>query len=233
MLGVGTGKYSHSWFNIDALHNIDSLCSRVVFSVQHLKNRFSKGYQIEMKVKHREEGDTDVLNYLRHILQHLDVLSEDLESAESADLSNLASITRMDLEQVLVLSSSITGDDYLSKMINPNHPNGYYIYKSAESPTGISVDDFVGFCTEELRIRALVDFFVSSYHSAVLKERQDVKLRFEISSEGVSIGSVFLTIEEQKEVFWLDDYGVSQTSLEQVFNSFAAIAEKEKEDTVD
>jgi len=62
-----------------------------------------------------------------------------------------------------------------------------------------------------------------------LRERQDVKVRFEICSDGVSISSVFANLESHKDELFMEDYGVSQTSLEQVFNGFASVAESEKE----
>ena len=195
-----------------------------------MKNRFGQGYQIEMKVRHPVDEDIDVLNTTQHILQDLTVLSEDVEAME---LHRLAEDTIINLEQVKEACTNLTGDDYLSEMVSSNNPNGYHIYKLAESPLGITVDELVGFCVVELRVKALVDFFESSYNSAILRERQDVKVRFEISSDGVTISSVFANIEKHKEELKMDDYGVSQTSLEQVFNSFAAVAEIEKKNTVD
>lgn len=49
----------------------------------------------------------------------------------------------------------------------------------------------------------------------------------------MKISALFGTIEENRETLKLADYGVSQTSLEQVFNMHAAEAEKRKENTVD
>lgn len=223
-----------------SMEECESLCPRIgimaggklqcLGSAQHLKGRFGQGYQIEMKVKHPVDEDTDVLNYSRLILQDLNVLRDDIEAA---DLHKLASSTNIHLAQVKVVCENLTGDDYLSKMIISGHPNGYHIFKLADSPVGITVEELVGFFAEELRVRALIDYFERSYTSAILRERQDAKVRFEIGSEGVTISSVFANIEMHKEELLLDDYGVSQTSLEQVFNSFAAIAEKEKENTVD
>ena len=55
------------------------------------------------------------------------------------------------------------------------------------------------------------------------------KVRYEVSSEALKISSVFGIIEEHKDKLQLQDYGVSQTSLEQVFNQFAAKAEERKQ----
>jgi len=222
-----------------SMEECEALCPRIgimaggklqcLGSAQHLKNRFGQGYQIEMKIKHPKDEDNDVLNATRQMLQDLNVYIEDLEGA---DLHALSDATNINLDQVKEVCENLTGDDYLSKIISADHPNGYRIFKLADSPVGITVDELVGFCIEEIRVKAAIDF-LSSYHSAILRERQDVKVRFEISAEGVTISSVFANIEKHKEELMVDDYGVSQTSLEQVFNTFAAVAELEKKNGVD
>lgn len=224
-----------------SMEECESLCPRIgimaggklrcLGSAQHLKSRFGRGYQIEMKIKHPADEDQDVASITRQILQHLQVVSEDNEEVDLHELTSSAN--NINLDQVKDVCENLTGDDYLSKIIRADHPNGYHIYKLAGSAVGITVDEFVGFCVEELRIKTLIDFFERSYHSAILRERQDVKVRYEISSEGVTISSIFSNIEKHKDELMMDDYSVSQTSLEQVFNTFAAVAEKEKENTVD
>jgi len=47
------------------------------------------------------------------------------------------------------------------------------------------------------------------------------------------LGRIFSSIEENKERLLVAEYGVSQTSLEQVFNMHAEEAEKLKQGTVD
>mmetsp|Transcript_30651 Transcript_30651/g.64872 ORF Transcript_30651/g.64872 Transcript_30651/m.64872 type:complete len:1373 (-) Transcript_30651:2144-6262(-) len=221
-----------------SMEECEALCPRIgimaggklqcLGSAQHLKNRFGQGYQIEMKVRHPMDEDGDVLNTTRQILEDINVLGEDLEAV---DLHKLAADTSIGLDQAKEVCQNLTGDDYLSKMISSDNPNGYHIFKLAHS-VGVTVDELVGFCAEELRVKALIDFFEGSYHTAILRERQAVKVRFEINSDGVTISSVFANIEKNKEELRMEDYGVSQTSLEQVFNSFAAIAENEKENAM-
>jgi hypothetical protein len=65
-----------------------------------------------------------------------------------------------------------------------------------------------------------------------VRERQVSKIRLEIPSEvsdGVKrpISSLFGEIELKKEELSIQDYSISQTSLEQIFNSFAAKQEEE------
>ena len=127
----------------------------------------------------------------------------------------------------------LTGDTYLSSVINDQNPIGYNIHKSATSPAGVTLAELAAFATVELRIRKIAEYIVTSYASNIFRERQDTKVRYEVNSEGVKISSIFASLEANKERLLLDDYGVSQTSLEQVFNMHAAEAEKLKLGTND
>jgi hypothetical protein len=201
---------------------------------QHLKNRFGKGYQVEMKIKHVSNEDDDVSSTTARIFQYMDAFrGEHTQDAEESDMLALASKTYIHLDRVKSVCNHLTGDDYLSNMIGPNDPHGFPIFKLANSPTGVNVYELVVFCVDELRMRSLVSFFEQSYLSSVLRERQEVKVRFEISSDGLSISSVFALIESHREELMVEDFSVSQTSLEQVFNIHAAKAEMAKQNTVD
>lgn len=224
-----------------SMEECEALCPRIgimaggrlrcLGSAQHLKSRFGEGYQIEMKVKHPMDQDTDVINTTRLILGNSNALvGTDLEAI---DLHRLAEFSTLNIDQVRSMCTKITGDEFLSNMIHPDNAIGYPIFKAASSTAGVHVSDFVGFCVEEVRVKAAMTLVDTSFANAILRERQGRKLRYEIPTKGVSISSVFATIEKYKDEFKIDEYGVSQTSLEQVFNSFAAVAEDEKKNTVD
>jgi len=207
---------------------------RCLGSAQHLKTRFGKGYQIEMKVQHAADEDDDVQNTLTNILHFLDMeitTPEDTEGSKRLsrrESSRMAANANMKLQHAKLACQNLTGDNSLSEMLDPDNSIGYRIYKSASSLVGVAADDLAAFCVEELRMKSLIDFFNETYSTAILRERQDNKVRFEIGSDGVTISSVFANIEENKARLMLDDYGVSQTSLEQVFNMHAAEAEEAK-----
>lgn len=207
---------------------------RCLGSAQHLKTRFGRGYQIEMKVRHACDEDEDVQSTLRNILHFLNVevaTSEDIGDGNRlsrTESCRIAANTNLNLDRAKQACQNLTGDNFLSEMLDADNSIGYHIYKSASSLVGVAADDLAAFCVEELRMKSLIDFFNESYSTAILRERQDNKARFEIGSDGVTISSVFANIEENKGRLMLDDYGVSQTSLEQVFNMHAAEAEDAK-----
>jgi hypothetical protein len=107
------------------------------------------------------------------------------------------------------------------------------VWKEAKSQSGIDLDEIAEFAAAELRMKVLFEFINTTYPDNVLRERQDSKTRYEVGSKGVRIGDIFAAIEENKARLMVAEYGVSQTSLEQVFNMHAAEAEKTKQGTND
>lgn len=219
-----------------SMEECEALCPRIgimaggmlkcLGSAQRLKTRFGQGYQVEMKLLLVDTSDQDYVETLAK-------LQEGTPAAGGEEGGVPPAGVYFDLDQTLVALRSLTDDDSLVGMIQTSNQIGYPIYKSAASPTGVPLDEIASWATEELRMNNLTRFFESSYDSAVLRERQDTKVRYEIGSEGVRISQIFANIESHKEELMLADYGVSQTSLEQVFNMFAAKAEEQKQGTVD
>jgi ATP-binding cassette subfamily A (ABC1) protein 1 len=224
-----------------SMEECEALCPRIaimaggkmrcVGSAQHLKSKFGQGYQVEMKIKNVAETDGDYLENLNKIASSEGVELPQRTDAEEAGL-HLDEIF-LTFEQAWHALATLTGDEYLTAMINQDDPTGYLIYREATSPAGVDIDGLTDFATSELRMRKLNEFITKHYPSHVLRERQDTKARYEVSSEGVRIASIFESIEQNKDMLQVAEYGVSQTSLEQVFNMHAAEAEKLKQGTND
>jgi hypothetical protein len=193
---------------------------RCIGSAQHLKNKFGQGFQVEMKVKLVNQEDAD---YAKNFL----TLAHSKLGSREDEVSIEPDEVFFTLEEVTKELNELTGDEFLSSMVTPEYPwGGYSVWKDATSEVGASLGEVAAFATTELRMRKLDLFVKEHYPSSSLRERQDYKARYEVSSEGVQIASIFATIEANKDALQLADYCVSQTSLEQVFNMHAAEAEK-------
>ncbi|CAB9510069.1 Retinal-specific ATP-binding cassette transporter [Seminavis robusta] len=199
---------------------------RCLGSAQHLKTKFGKGYQLELKVATTSKDDED-------FRVHLVTLARSKGAAVDQEQASADDEVFFNLQEAETALQQVTGDDYLSSMLNEANPNGYGVFKDCSSATGVHLSDLTSFVTNEIRMRDLHSFIVGAYPSAILRERQDMKARFEVTSEGISIAKIFQSIEENKEQVKLSDYGVSQTSLEQVFNMHAAEAERLKQGRMD
>jgi ABC-type multidrug transport system ATPase subunit len=207
---------------------------RALGSAQHLKNKFGKGYQIEMKCKLVSKNDPDYKEVLAKLAQGVVELAPAIASeGETVAVPSDTDDVFFNLEQALAKLQDLTGDTYLSGVVHEKDPIGYNIYKSATSLTGVPLDELAAFATVELRVRKIAEFIVNSFSTNIFRERQDTKVRYEVNSEGIKISSIFASLEENKDRLLLDDYGVSQTSLEQVFNMHAALAEELKHGTND
>lgn len=134
-------------------------------SAQHLKTRFGQGFQVELKQKAVDTSDEDYIT-------NLTTLQEGTEAAggEEGDAVPPEEIF-FDLPRTHEALRALTGDEYLSDMVNLKNPTGYVVYKQALSPLGVSLDVLASFATEELRMRNLNQFFESTYASSILRER--------------------------------------------------------------
>lgn len=204
---------------------------RCLGSAQRLKSKFGQGFQVEMKIKNVETTDSDYIKNLNAIAKAANVELPERTDEEGA-LEHYDEVF-LNMEQTLQALAALTGDQFMTYMVTEFDPTGYLIYKEAASPSGIDIDGLTSFATSEMRMRGLQSFVTESYPGSVLRERQDSKVRYEVSSKGVRIASIFEGIEANKEKLLVAEYGVSQTSLEQVFNMHAAEAEKLKQGTND
>ena len=131
--------------------------------------------------------------------------------------------------EAIAALNTLNPDGYLSSLVREDNPIGYGVYKDSKSDVGVTLIALATFATTELRMLNIANFMKRRFPSHVLRERQDTKTRYEVSSEGVRISEIFQSIEEEKVALCLSDYGASQTSLEQVFNMHAAEAERLKQ----
>lgn len=213
-----------------SMDECEALCPRIgimangklccIGSAQHLKNKFGRGFQVELTTKIIQRDDSDFNSITEKI-------------GQAVSCSTFAESESLNYQQCLTILQILTENESLSKLVCVEHPSGYAMWKDSTSPAGVSKDVLASFAASELRMLALERFVQSSFSEYVLRERQDTKVRFEICGERLRISEIFEKIEQMKTELFLADYGVSQTSLEQVFNMHAAAAENQKHGRVD
>ncbi|KFO99089.1 ATP-binding cassette sub-family A member 2, partial [Calypte anna] len=72
-----------------------------------------------------------------------------------------------------------------------------------------------------LNIKEVVRFFNRNFPEAVLKERHHTKAQYQLKSDQISLAQVFSKMEQVVDVLGIEDYSVSQTTLDNVFVNFA------------
>ena len=177
-----------------------------------------------MKVAEVVSEDEDYRSTVENLIEHANSIFVQKNHVETITESST-----LHLNDTVSVVKSLTNDESISSRITAKDPTGYVIHKNAVSEVGVTIEDLGAFCVTEIRIKSLIEFIINIYPDASLRERQHNKLRFEIRSEGLRISSLFNLVEKNKASLCLTDYGISQTSLEQVFNMHAAEAEKAKD----
>ena len=92
----------------------------------------------------------------------------------------------------------------------------------------------------EYNFDRICESLIQAFGTVILRERQSTKLRVEVSAAEPSgstsanqppvmrkLSTLFGFIESRKEQLCIQEYSISQTSLEQIFNQFAAQQEEE------
>ncbi|KAM3610350.1 uncharacterized protein V6R79_002902 [Siganus canaliculatus] len=70
-------------------------------------------------------------------------------------------------------------------------------------------------------VKEVVRFFNRNFPEAVLKDRHHTKVQYQLKSDRISLAQVFSKMEQVVEVLGIEDYSVSQTTLDNVFVNFA------------
>lgn len=71
------------------------------------------------------------------------------------------------------------------------------------------------------RIDRVKEFVETNFPGSFLKDYHEGMLSYQVKTAGLSWSRIFGTIEEAKDKLDIEDYSVSQTTLEQLFVSFA------------
>merc|ERR1712176_938909 len=226
-----------------SMEECEALCPRIgimangrlrcLGSAQHLKSKFGRGYQIEMTVKPLTKDGDYLKNYILLQRAKENSANRNFDGVNKANLPEIANNLYFNLEEATKALDAIMEDDSLSKKLNAKDETGHLIYNEATSDVGVDIDELASFVTMELHMLNIDEYIRTTYPNSIKRERQDLKVRYEVSSENTRISEIFTSIEQTKESLQLTDYGVSQTSLEQVFNMHADEAERLKYHTVD
>lgn len=234
---IGSGEGGTSVIlTTHSMEECEALCPRIgimangrlrcLGSAQHLKNKFGQGYQIELKVSLPDRADEDFRRILAVLASSKtdDEWSNEDDKLEANDFGN--DTIYFHLDEARAALKALTRDDSIGSLVSMEDPVGYGIYRDACSPTGVTLETLTAFVTNELRMKRVDSYVRDTFADVILRERQDTKARYEVSSRGLQISTIFASIEAHKDEMRLADYGVSQTSLEQVFNHHAAVAER-------
>ncbi|RLN98523.1 hypothetical protein BBJ28_00023418 [Nothophytophthora sp. Chile5] len=207
------GKSSTIVLTTHSMEESEALCSRVgimvggrlrcLGSVQHLKSRFGDGLVFDVKLANPTQEELDDL-----VQQHFEGSDPIVTPANLGD------------------KCKAFGDAELAQRVVASHPTGYGIAAVMERDGFVRAEAFLSWCLEETRFDALNQFlaYAFSHGGVTVMERQNDFCRFKLrgSNDELRLSKVFALVEDVKDKMCIREYSVSQTSLEQIFNFFAA-----------
>lgn len=161
-------------------------------SAQYLKNRFGKGFEIEIVTEIPSFGDLEVI----------------------AKQYNLTMSTNLDIELVGHLLNSMNLDFLLNDFRNPEKVG--YLFNGNQ----IIFELFAEYCVIEQIGQKLMEYFNKNIGECELIEHLYSFYRIKLKSE-TTISTLFGSLEAQKNKLQIKYYSIRQTTLEQIFNMFA------------
>ncbi|GAB9475521.1 Atp-binding protein [Globisporangium polare] len=202
-----------------SMEECEALCTRVgimvsgelkcLGSVEHLKQKFGHGFTVEIKL--REAPASVVEKVKQEIVRLLSVKGQQEITLDSmADLcSSLGAETR--------------GGQILS-----GEGNGWVVEHYFEVNGSIPVDVFSAWWVSEDQSDALQSFLREKFVGSTLVEQQGDHFRFQVPKDSLRPSTIFALLEDAKTSLHVSEYGVSNTSLEHIFNNMAAQQEEER-----
>lgn len=204
---------------------------RCLGSGQHLKQRYGDGYEVDIKLNFASMQSMSLLATQLHDAGLIDLNTDStspIHDAESVDTSGNRSPKESnafanvkitcDLEQVC----QVLMEPNRAKLIAPGGEGGS-IYDMKHADGFIALHTFLEWWIAQDDAIRLENFMTKEFPGTVLLERSTAhSFRFRIPTKEMSLANVFRHFEEAKSRLNIEDYSVGQTTLEQIFNQFAA-----------
>ncbi|CAD8078613.1 unnamed protein product [Paramecium primaurelia] len=164
-------------------------------SVQHVKNKYGQGYEVEIKLQKPQ------VNLLDQIINKMG-LSKGIKLNQSATLNALQKINQ----------------DQLMNFIKPKE-SGSHLYNDLNRH-GISVETLAEYVLVESNGKELLEFIQQQLGQYEVIEHFQTFYRIRLLSN-ITAGKLFSAFEKNKQQLTISQYSIKQASIEQIFNIFA------------
>lgn len=184
---------------------------RCLGSIQHLKNKFGNGLMLEIKLCPVTRVDIET-----HVARFT-----------SAAREAKTQLTLAETQEALVRWSP--SNDRYGQMTDPNHATGWLLWSNFERDGFVKQNELVEWFISEERFDAVTGFLHEAFVAGIeVLERHQDQIRIQVLSDRLALAQVFETLEQDKDRLCIKEYSVSQTTLEQIFNSFASQQDEEQ-----
>ncbi|XP_020526672.1 ABC transporter A family member 1 isoform X2 [Amborella trichopoda] len=208
---------------------------RCIGSPQHLKTRFGNYLELEVKPSevcsseldnlcHRiQEALFDFPCHPRGILSDFEICIGGSDSISSADVSEIS----LSQEMVISIGHLLSNELRVQKLLlNTSLANGAFCEQLSEQLTrdgGIPLRIFAEWWLADEKFSAINSFILSSFHGATFQGCNGLSVKYQLPyREGSSLADLFGHIERNRYKLGIAEYSISQSTLESIFNHFAA-----------
>ncbi|WJZ94126.1 hypothetical protein VitviT2T_013011 [Vitis vinifera] len=208
---------------------------RCIGSSQHLKTRF--GNHLELEVKPTEVSHVDLENLCRFIQERLfhiphprSILS-DLEvciGAVDSITSENASVAEISLspEMIVMIGRWLGNEERISTLVSSTPVSdgvfGEQLSEQLFRDGGISLPIFSEWWLAKEKFSAIDSFILSSFPGATFHGCNGLSVKYQLPYGYISLADVFGHLERNRYQLGIAEYSLSQSTLESIFNHFAA-----------
>jgi ATP-binding cassette, subfamily A (ABC1), member 3 len=199
-----------------SMEEAEALCTRIGIMVngqlqclgttQHLKSKYGTGFEVEVKTAMPSAQELDALYVRVHTAGH-------------------SLVTRPDLAGFCAALGRPEWDAEVAEK-----GGGAVLHAILEADGTIAVRAFAEWWVAQGRAEALQAFLVRTFGEEVrLLERAGLfSFRYNVPGGQLSLAEIFRQFEARKAEIGISEYSVGQTTLEQLFNRFAALQEHDE-----
>ncbi|GAV57854.1 ABC_tran domain-containing protein/ABC2_membrane_3 domain-containing protein [Cephalotus follicularis] len=230
-----------------SMNEAQALCTRIgimvggrlrcIGSPQHLKTRF--GNHLELEVKLTEVSSVELENFCRIIQEmlfdfpsHSRILLDDLEvcmSGVESITSENASVAEIRLSQgmIMILGRWLGNEERIKSLISSRFgadgASGEQLSEQLVRDGGIPLPIFSEWWLAREKFSVIDSFVLTSFTDSTFQGCNGLCVKYQLPyGEDISLADVFGHIERNRNQLGIAEYSISQSTLETIFNHFAA-----------
>eukprot|EP00347_Sterkiella_histriomuscorum_P012329 403369011 len=162
------------------------------------------GYELEMKIMSLNDQD------LKNIKQQFQIDDKPVH-----------------LQQIQIILKKFYSEHLLSQIKEDGTGREIFIQLQQDEEL-VNLDDFIRWSYLESRGDFIIDLLTKEFNQIEVLEHFNQTYKLRILNQSKSIGYLFGLMEDIKKKYDIQEYSISQTSLEQIFNKFAKAAEEKE-----
>ena len=234
-----------------SMEECEALCTRIGIMVggklrclgpsQRLRSQYGHGYQIEINYIHpTEEHLHEVFMSIVGSIDGIDMSKFGFNNTVNNEESNFAfggqdiNLNKTQVQQALRVAGKMHWEPRILEGTQAQHGSGNEIYTNLNGTEAVvSAKLLASWWYFENAYDDTCNLFRNEYGDFKVREQQISKVRYEVLSINPNgtprqISSMFALVENRKATLKIQEYSISQTSLEQIFNQFASTQEEEE-----